>query len=345
MKLHEAFHTSNSFRSFCPRCSFPSSQNQHIAPATLPTQRSWDSILKWISYHFRIIYFCRAWSDHFLILFQSTAPQIAVPSQRQGREGKQQHDTEVLLANCPLSTPVSLSHGLRAATQRGLSGRARATAPSHGHSWGKIPCIPSLYSLQKLKEEGDSTPLPSGKNTASEPNCQPRPTSPLLGNMSRSLPHRPSFPRRQAPTWEASLATQTKDISLPKEAWEAGKPSNSLSQQTQKHALLAELLTDRSGIGGQAEFLLKKGSSAPCHEGRERQGHPGHHSLHHPRAHLSSTTLTATALLLPHYSAKIKVTWRFPIKQTNIAALPNSSFAFVYFAALRVYTSPSPCGI
>lgn len=44
----------------------------------MPTHCSWDSILKRISYHFRVIYFCRARSDHFLILFQSTAPQIAV---------------------------------------------------------------------------------------------------------------------------------------------------------------------------------------------------------------------------------------------------------------------------
>lgn len=47
-------------------------------PHNMPTHCSWDSILKRISYHFRVIYFCRARSDHFLILFQSTAPQIAV---------------------------------------------------------------------------------------------------------------------------------------------------------------------------------------------------------------------------------------------------------------------------
>lgn len=231
MKLCKVFHTSNSFRSFCPRCLFPSSQHQYIAPTTLPTQCSWDSVLKWISYHFRIIYFCRARSDHFLILSQSTAPQIAVPPQRWGRGGERQQDAAVPLASSPLSVSISWSHGLAQQNKEVLSGQVRSTAPSHSCSWGKTPSIPLVYSLQKLKDS-------PGKDTAPGPKRQPSPSSHPLGEACPA-------PSSQAQlTQEPSLATRTSHISFPKETGEAWKaeqlPAAFCPNKSQKDALLAE---------------------------------------------------------------------------------------------------------
>lgn len=311
MKLHEVFHISNSFRSFCPRCSFPSSQHQYIAPSTLPTQCSWDSILKCISYHLRIIYFCRAWSDHFLILLQSTAPQIAVWLQGRGREGEQQPHTQVALAGCPLSTLLSLSHSPDAAKQRGLSNRVRATTPSHSHSWGKIPSTPPLHSLRKLKEEGDSTSPPPGNNAAPEHKHQPSPTSPLLGTACPTPPHRSGFPRRQPSTWEPSPATQTRDISFPKESLEAGKPSGfqQLFAPTGPETCSALRVTiwHDPASGDRIDFCWRRSLPLPV-TGAEWQGHHGHHSPLHRCTHSSSAALTVPVLLPPHHSTKIKAT-------------------------------------
>lgn len=142
------------------------------------------------------------------------------------------------------------------------------------------------YSLQKFEEEGDSTLLPLGKDTDPEPKSQPN-LSPAQHGTSRSL-------------LTGLASTWTWDISFLKEAWEAWKAEQlpaALSQQAQKHALLAELPSDRPGVRGPEPFLLKKGSSTPCHGGREGQGHPGHHSL--PTAAPPAAALSVLALLPP----------------------------------------------
>ena len=241
-------------------------------------------------------------------------------------------------AGWPLGAPGSWSHGFGAAKQRGSSGRGKATAPSHGHSWGKIPSIPCLHSLQKLKEEGGSAASPPKEGHS------PRAHAPAMSNLSPPLSTACPAPSSQAqlprqatahPPWQPGpgvFLSRRRHRRLEGRA----ASSSSSSQQAQKHVLLAP--ADRSGVGGQEQLPLQKGTSLLSWRKRET-GPPRRPQPIPPPCPPQLHRLQASQrwpCLPPRYSDKVKVTWSVPTKQTNTAALSNFSFAFVYFAAWRL---------
>lgn len=293
MKLHQ--NTISSLTSSHPRCSFLSSQHR-----TPTTHCSWDSILKWISYHFRIIYFCRAPSDHFLILFQSTAPQIALTTLmgkgRRTAAGRQQ----------PLRAPFT-SKGTK---QRGLKGsNCRTICPPRSHSRGKKPSTPSLQKLSKLEAERSQC-----KYSSCPERIQPHEANHKRKyDFSWDVPIPPPIPPPQAcvsqkeTTCESSWG-QMGDIPLLKAAQRAGKREDlqalSLGGSEPRSACR---ITDwwYWQLQMTAHLWLKQGFSPSCHGGRA----PG---LPWPPQH--------SDLTLPRTAPK-EVMCTVPVKHMNTATL------------------------
>lgn len=118
-----------------------------------------------------------------------------------GRWAAAQHSGSSDQQACP--SPQALA----SAQQSSLSGRVRETAPSHRHSWGKIPSISSLYLLLQVERGRRQYSSPSGKHTVPEPECQPSLTFLLLSRACPAPSSQLSLPGRQPLTWEPALAT------------------------------------------------------------------------------------------------------------------------------------------
>lgn len=282
----------------------------------MPTHCSWDSILKRISYHFRVIYFCRARSDHFLILFQSTAPQIAV-------------------------SPPLVGKGRRAAAGDGnpsglpsLQGKVR---PSKEAWWQQFKSnFPSSQSFQRWKALHSILTLTKQAGRGTEPRQDTALL--LLGWIQPKEPKRGPKPDFSPAQHLGCPNPSYKGLRFRERSWRWGHPSPEGSVRSfQQSSVPPGLETHSAHRIPHLQCQPQRTGTTAAEEGlflspkwrKKETGLPRPPERPKPQAGPSRCRH-----FLPHqHGAETRVTYRIPVKQTNIATLSNSSFAFVYFTA------------